>query len=86
MSLVDLIFAAMFGLLGGVLSLIPEYELPSSVLSAFEGFGSALGGMNGVVPVGTLGAALVAVVGFRLFLLVWDLVVFVYGKIPLKFT
>ncbi len=86
MSLLDLIFTALFGLLGGLVALIPEWEVPASITGAAADLGATLGGLNGVVPIATLGAALVAVIGFRVFILAFDLVVWVYGKIPAKFT
>ena len=86
MSLLDLIFMALFGLLGGLVALIPEWDMPGSISTAFADLGGTLGSLNGVVPIATLGAALGALIAFRVFIMAFDLVVWVYGKIPAKFT
>lgn len=75
----------MLTVLTGVLGLLPTYDPPS-----FEPLGTELGAglasANALFPVTVLGGCLAAVIGLRLFLLVWDFIIWLYRLIPLKAT
>lgn len=84
--IIDAIVKVVTALLTGILGLVPAYTLNGSFTSAGAGLGSALGAINGVFPVGTLGACLGVVLSARLFMLAWNLIVFIYDKFPAKAT
>jgi hypothetical protein len=83
--IIDAIVIALKTVLNGFLALIPEYELP-----AMGDFGSTLGAsvgaINGYFPVVTLGVCLLTILGVRVFIGLFNVLVFVYGLIPFKAT
>jgi hypothetical protein len=82
----DAVVSVLMGFLTGVLSLLPSWELPASFAAFGPELGAKIDAFNGVLPVVTLGQCLAAMVGFRLFVLAWGLVVWLYDKIPFKAT
>lgn len=67
---------------GAVLGLVPQWEPPTEALAASSSsLGASAARANGYFPVVTLGACLVLVLGFKVFLIVWRLVVFIYHQI-----
>lgn len=84
--ILDLIVGVLLALVTGIIGLLPSFTLPGSMSDFGTGFGSSLSTLNGLFPVVTLGVCLAAVLGVRLFIAAFNLVVFVYKLIPLKFT
>jgi len=84
--ILDAIIGLVVTLLTGLLGMIPAYSLPDSILSAGATIGETVGTINGVVPIVTMGACLAALIGVRMFIWIWQLVVFIYDKIPAKAT
>lgn len=84
--ILDAIMGLLVALLTGVVGLLPAWSPPSSITSLGDSIGSAVGSVNGVFPVGTLGACLAIMVGSRLFVFAWGFIVWVYRLIPFKLT
>lgn len=84
--LVDAIVIAVTTLMTGFLGLMPAFEFNSQMLSAGAGLGSAINGLNGIIPVHAIGICIGIVLACRLALVGWDLLVFIYDRFPGKFT
>jgi hypothetical protein len=70
-----------------VVGLIPSWSPPTEALaSTSSSFGSMAAKGNGYFPVAILGVCLVLIFGLKLALLLWRLVIFVYGILPFKAT
>lgn len=82
----DLFMSLISTVLTGALSLVPEWEFPSSWAGGAASLGSSAGSVNGIFPVVTLAVVCGALLLLRMLLFAWDLIVFVYDRIPLKFT
>lgn len=80
-----MIVTLMLTVLTGALGLLPTYD-PPDFGSLGTALGSGLASANALFPVTTLGVCLAVVLGFRLFLLVWDAIIWLYRLIPLKAT
>lgn len=81
----DLIIGALLALVEGVLSLFPTFTAPT--LAPIGGaIGSALSTAAGWFPVATLGACLAAVFAVRLFMVGFNVVMWVYRQFPFKGT
>lgn len=78
----DRIMQALLGFVEGILALVPSYELPSSVLELGDSIGQAVASVNGVFPVVTLGACIGVLLVALLFKAGWQLIAYVYEKIP----
>lgn len=81
----DAIIQLVIGIFTGILGLLPGYEVPD-----FGDFGSMVGSGLGVAgvffPVPVLGWCLVTILGFRVFMVAWSVVVWIYDKLPFKFS
>lgn len=84
--LIDAIMSVLIGAFTAILSFLPEYSLPSSIVTAGASLGSSLSTVNGIVPLGTMAACILALLGVKLYLFVWSAVVFIYDRIPFKAT
>lgn len=84
--IVDLFVAILLGLLGGFISLFPEWTLPPAISSFGTSIGSSLSTINGIFPVVTLGVCLGVILLSWLFILGFQALVFVYRLIPFKAT
>lgn len=84
--IVDAIIGVLLSLFTGVIGLLPSWQVPSSITDLGGTLGGALSGLNGVFPVGTLGLCLAMMVGCRLFVFAWGLIVWVYRLVPFKLT
>lgn len=84
--IIDALVRIVFGILTGFLGLFPAYALPGSMTSLGQRLGNAVSTANGIFPVQTLGICIGVMLGAHLFILLWALVVWVYTKIPAKFT
>lgn len=84
--ILDLIVKAAVSLFKALLALFPAYSLPDQVKGLGDTIGSAVAGLNGVVPVVTIGACLAVVLAARVFLFLVGLLVWVYNLIPFKAT
>lgn len=84
--ILDAIIGLLVSFLTAVFSLFPAYSLPGSMTALGSSIGSALNGAGQFFPIGTLGICIGAIVGARVFILGWALVVWLYTKIPAKFT
>jgi hypothetical protein len=82
----DAIAKLLVAVVKGVMGLFPAYEMPSGLASLGDSIGGSLAGVSAVFPVGTVGVCLALLIGARIILSVFNLVVFVYQLIPLKFT
>lgn len=80
--ILDLLVSGALTLLTGLLGLFPAYDLPGSMTSLGSELGAAVAGLNGVVPVVTIGVCLGIVLAARLFIAGVALVQWVYGLIP----
>lgn len=80
-----MIVTLLLTVLTSALGLLPTYD-PPDFGDLGTSLGSALAAANALFPITTLGACLAVIVGFRLFLLVWDAIVWLYRLIPLKAT
>jgi hypothetical protein len=86
LSILDLIIKAVVGIFTGILALLPDVTLPSSVTAWSSSIGSGFGAANAFFPLTTLGLCIAAVIAVRLLLSAYSLVVWLYEKIPFKFT
>ena len=84
--ILDLLVKAVVTIFTGLLGLVPAYSPDSTFSTAGASLGATVSAANGVFPVVTLGACIGALVLARLFLVGWELVVFIYDRIPGKFT
>lgn len=84
--IIDAIVSVVVGIFTGVLGLLPSYELPDSITNLGSSVGEAVGTLNGVFPVGTLGVCIGLMIAARLFLFAFGLAVWVYEHIPFKAT
>lgn len=82
--IVDACIKIVVALLTGIFGLLPAFSFADSLWSAGANLGGSLSTVNGVIPVATLGEALGLVMGTRAFMFVWDVVVFIYDRIPFK--
>lgn len=72
-------------MLNGVLSLFPEYSGPD--WSGMGGsVGSALAGVNKLIPMVTLGACIAAILALQLFVLLSETIIRIYKLVPFKAT
>lgn len=84
--ILDAILTILFALVEGFLGLFPAYDLPSSVPQSFSVIGQTAGQLNGIFPVGSLGACIAVAVGFRLVIALVQLLLWVWELIPFKAT
>lgn len=65
----------------GILSLIPMWEPPDEALvTSGSNLGSSAARANGYFPVSLLGLCLILVLGYKAFLIIWRLIVFIYHQ------
>lgn len=70
-----------------VLGLIPSWSPPTDAFAGLAtSFGSTAAKGNGYFPVVVLGVCLALVMGLKLALLLWRVLVFAYGILPFKAT
>lgn len=85
----DAIVGLVLGALRAMLALIPDWQPPVTSTGedslAFQ-IGQTAGMLSGYFPIVALGAALTAVLGFRVVLTAWTSAVFVYDRLPFKAT
>lgn len=84
--IVDVLIGLMVSMFTGVIGLLPAWAPPDSITNFGESVGSAVAGVNGVFPVVTLGICIAMMIGVRLFVLAWGLLIWVYKLVPFKFT
>lgn len=82
----DAIVGVLSAVLEGVFALLPTMSLPAGLVESSGGVGAVAAGLNGIVPVQTLGGCLVAVLAVRLFIALWAVVVWIYDRFPFKAT
>jgi len=87
--IIDWAMAAVSGVLGGLLSLVPTWTGgnvldPAQYAAAGVKIGSAVGLVNHYFPVAILGACLVLVLAVKTFGSVWDVIVWLYRMLPFK--
>lgn len=80
----DLIFAFLRSVVTALLTLIPSYDLPASVSNLGGDLGGAVAGANAFFPVEHVGICIGLVVGVRAFLMLWDVLVWLYDRLPFK--
>ena len=87
MSLVDLLIAAVVGVLTAVLGWLPTWSPPTQAVTDTAGaVGSGLAWANNYFPVVDVFAAVGLVIGFRVLVSAWHVLVWVYDRIPFKAT
>lgn len=84
--IVDKFVAILFGIINGVLSLFPAWQLPFDMPALAADMATGVSRLNAFFPVSTLGACIGAVIGLKLVMFVWDIAVWVYDKIPFKMS
>lgn len=82
--ILDALAAVAVSIITAVLQLVPAYDPGNGITSAGSGFGATLGAGNAVFPIGTLAACLSVMIGLRVFIFLWDLIVSVYKLFPFK--
>lgn len=82
----DTIVAILVAVFEGILALLPTMALPAAIMQNASAVGQTAAGLNGVLPVTTLGLCLAVVVAVRLFILLWAVVVWIYERFPFKAT
>lgn len=82
----DLIFSFLASVLTAFLTLIPAYDLPPEVRNLGADIGGAVAGANAFFPVVHVGICIGLVIAARIFLALWDLLVFIYDRVPFKAT
>lgn len=70
----------------GVLGLLPTMSLPAGLTDSMAGIGTRAAALDGIVPVYVLGVCIAAVIGVKLALLAWGVIVFIYDRFPFKAT
>lgn len=78
----DAILTILFGVIEGVLALLPSWSW--SLGGSGAAVGEALATANGLFPVVTLGACLLALVALRGVLVAVALIAWVWDKVPFK--
>ena len=77
----EALVSVMSAVILGFTSLLPSYKVDSSAFGATAGqVGSFAGGLDGFAPIGDLGLALMLIVGLKLALMTWNLVLFIYHQ------
>jgi hypothetical protein len=85
--IVDLLLGALVAMMRGILDLVPVWELDAAALATSgQTVGSFAGMLSGYFPVATLAFSLLTILGFKVFMSGWRLIVFVYDKLPFKMT
>lgn len=75
------------GVLTGLLALLPLWEFPATATrSVAAEIGQKAAWGNGYFPLTHLMIAVGIFVGFRSFGAIWTVIVWIYDRIPLKFT
>lgn len=83
----DVFITVLVGLFGGILAALPEYTLPPELTQDFPvDVATYVSWANGYFPVYHAGIALGVLLGVRLLMTAWTVVVWVYEKFPFKFT
>lgn len=82
----DAILAILFAVLEFLVTLFPGYTAPSTVCSACEQFGGFLAAADDWVDLGAFGSAIGVVLGAFGLVGVIKLAMWIYEKLPFKFT
>lgn len=77
---VDFLVTAIFSVLNSLLSLAPAWSMPGTHLAV--GIRDAFAFFSYIIPVGDAMAILIAGVAMSVSISAWNLVMFVYNKIP----
>lgn len=84
--IIDAIVGILFGIIKGLLGLLPVLDLPAGLVVSASGLGDGLATANTFFPVTTLGTCIGIVLAVRLFVFGWDFLVWLYEKLPFKMT
>lgn len=85
--ILDAIIGFFLAAFRAVVGLLPTWSPDTSAFSTMStSIGSAASSANGYFPVSVLGWCLVLILGVKVALLAWRVVLFVYELIPFKMT
>lgn len=85
--IVEALWGMVTGLVAGLFSLIPSWNVDTSAVSTALGAIGSMGSLgDGYFPVTLMCICLGIVLGTKIVLDVWNLVVFLYELIPFKMT
>lgn len=76
--LLDLLIAALTGIINAIMSLLPQFELPTPDIDA--GIFPTISALDNVVPVGDAVVILLLIITVILALYIWDFALFVYHQ------
>lgn len=82
----DFLMGVIFGLAQAFIDLLPEWAPPAEAMDEATMTGSYTSTANGYFPVVILAVCLLAIVGYRVVLTLWRLVLFIYEHFPFKAT
>lgn len=82
--IIDKIVQTLFGVMNAILTLFPAWSLPFNPVDVGSGIARGVQALNAFFPVGTLASCILAVLGLKAVMFVWQIGVFVYDKIPFK--
>ncbi len=84
--IVDALIGFCVGILRVLVELLPTWSPPTEPGSFGTSAGGMVGMLSGYFPILTLAVCLGVVFGVKILASVWQAVVFIYDRVPLKFT
>lgn len=82
----DAIVGVLLSLVTGLLGLVPAFQLPNSMMSFGANVGTRAAALDDILPITAIGVCFVILIGVRLFIGAFQLIVFVWELIPFKAT